>query len=277
MPPTREKVPLQETEEKPKTSNHSNFDRSKFNFRIEEADGLVDMKNKQIWNPEYINLPTSNGLFKLKRSRKWIANIKEETYLYGIPFVDHEGVITCRILYYTRMTPSQFLISLTSTVYYRLMTRFNLTKRRIKHQYEVVLFRIASYYAYSLDKYLFDRVTKTLFKSFSLSRRLSFVCFTRTVNFRFYYIQALQTASWIKSRGRVRSSCSMSQTLNGIFSSETKLISLFVSNKKKTKIYRDVYSQHGRVFRVEDKHQQSVIMNSLTLNKSVNPFRRYHM
>jgi hypothetical protein len=69
----------------------------------------------------------------------------------------------------------------------------------------------------------------------------------------------------------------MSTTLKGVFSSEVKSINLFTSNKKKSVIYKNAYSAHGKLFRVEDKNIQNELIGSLTQGKSVNPFRRYHM
>jgi len=133
--------------------------------------------------------------------------------------------------------------------------------------------KLACYYAYTSNDYVFDRVVKTMFVSFPVSVSVLNAYIARSANSRFYYIQALYNAQWIKLRERrCRSTRIMTFQLNGIFRSHF-LIMDYNSKKKNTKNYKSIYLSHGTMFRVTD---ESDIRNGCLDGKIIrnNPFRR---
>jgi hypothetical protein len=194
--------------------------------------------------------PVSTRLFRFK-SGKDLTSVKEVERLFAVPYVDDDGMISTAILGYWKTSPSNFLGSLTSTIYDRVCQKFRhkVSRKKFRRKDSFIL-QACLHYAITLNDYQFTRVLHCLYKDRKNARSLLYR-YTCNMNphFRFFHAMMCYNIKWLQSRGRSRPASKGFDFMNTRYFFSPRFHKMKTKTRKKCV---QQFSEHWNFFHVRE-------------------------
>lgn len=160
-----------------------------------------------VLEPRLVVKPSRNTLLEFRESQRWVKESAGNTRVAvrAMPFVTREGVISSNAVYYWRCSASQYIASVTSTVYRRLYDRWRRWTKdgdRIIPNRDLAL-RTAAMYSLTGDSTRLTRVLECAKRNEGAARRMLYK-WSRNVDAQtgFWYGQLTSVTSWLQHRSR---------------------------------------------------------------------------
>lgn len=167
---------------------------------------VIDHRRSQVPHfPLYVSELHPNSRkrpgMKFRSSTRWFSEELSTRKVRQIPFIDKSGKFSTSTLYFWRSYPEQVFLSVTATIYSRILTllqkRFGRVSRRIRDS----LVKISTVYAINKDDYVIDRflgMARPGTPVKSISNFAHYCAIQLDDDKRFVYSQALRRADWLK-------------------------------------------------------------------------------
>jgi hypothetical protein len=164
-----------------------------------------DNKTVDRLKPYLVLHPAKNRLFQFRESQRWCQGLNTVVSVRAMPFVTREGYISSNAVYYWKCSATQWIASVSATVYQRLYDRWK--RMRIDGDSIVpnrdLLLRVAVLYTLTLDDRLLVRTIECAKRNEGAARKLLYYR-SREVDAitRFWYGQLTSVTSWLQLRSQ---------------------------------------------------------------------------
>jgi len=136
-----------------------------------------------------------------RSSLRWFKEDLPSREVFQIPFVSKSGKFSANTLYFWRAFPEQVFMSMTSTVYQRILKMLLKRFGHVNRRYRDAIIKVSTVYVIMKNDYIIDRFLGMARKGTPIKAISNFAHYCAIQlddDKRFVYSQALRRADWLK-------------------------------------------------------------------------------